>query len=151
MPFVTAEDGVRLHFEVEGAEGGIPMVLHHGVYATLEAWRRGGREGQPSYVERLRERFRVILVDARGHGESDQPTRAEDYDFRTRVLDVVAVMAAAGLQPSERAHFVGYSMGAHVGMSAAIYAPQRFLSLFLGGGRRMGPWTFDDAAAVGGT
>jgi pimeloyl-ACP methyl ester carboxylesterase len=138
MPFVTTEDGVRIHFELAGLEGGTPLVLHHGVYGTLEFWRHA-RHGQPSYVDQLGGRFRLILLDARGHGESDQPTRVEDYDFRTRVLDVVAVMQAAGV---ERAHFFGYSMGAHVGMSAAIYAPQRFLSLFLGGASPYGAIDF---------
>ena len=142
MPFVAAEDGVRIHYELAGVEGGVPLVLHHGVYSSLEFWRRSGRDGQPSYVAALGERFRLILLDARGHGESDQPTRAEDYDFRTRVLDVLAVTQAAGLQPTERAHFFGYSMGAHVGMSAAIYAPQRFRSLFLGGASPYGAVDF---------
>ena len=136
MPFVTAEDGVRIHYELDGSEGATPLVLHHGVYARLESWRR---HGDDSYVGRLRDRFRLILLDARGHGESDQPTRVEDYDFRMRVLDVVAVMRAAG---AESAHFLGYSMGAHVGMSAAIYAPQRFRSLFLGGASPYGAVDF---------
>lgn len=139
MPFVTVEDGVRIHFEVEGLESGTPLVLHHGVYSTMNVWRQGGAH---SLISRLADRFRLILLDARGHGESDQPTRAEDYDFRTRVLDVVAVMNAAGLGPGERAHFYGYSMGAHVGMSAAIYAPQRFRSLFLGGASPYGAVDF---------
>jgi pimeloyl-ACP methyl ester carboxylesterase len=138
MPFVTAEDGVRLHYKLDGVEGGTPLVLHHGVYSTLEAWQHPGH----SYVEQLRDHFRLILLDARGHGQSDQPARVEDYDFRTRVLDVVAVMQSAGLGSSERAHFFGYSMGAHVGMSAAIYAPQRFKSLFLGGASPYGAVDF---------
>ncbi|MCC6236464.1 MAG: alpha/beta fold hydrolase [Dehalococcoidia bacterium] len=138
MPFATAEDGVRIHYEVAGLEGGPPLVLHHGVYSDLQFWRQR-RRGRPSYVELLGERFRLILLDARGHGLSDQPTQVEDYDFRTRVLDVLAVMGDAGVQS---AHFAGYSMGAHVGMSAAIYAPQRFRSLFLGGASPYGAVDF---------
>lgn len=139
MPFVSTEDGVRIHYQLEGPEGALPLVLHHGVYASMNMWRQGGAS---SYVAKLSDRFRVILLDARGHGESDQPTRVEDYDFRNRVLDVVAVLKAAGLGPGERAHFFGYSMGAHVGMSAAIYAPQRFRSLFLGGASPYGAADF---------
>jgi pimeloyl-ACP methyl ester carboxylesterase len=139
MPFVTAEDGVRIHYELDGVEGGTPLVLHHGVYGHLDDWHRGK---PTSYVAALRDRFRLILLDARGHGESDQPTQFEDYDFRTRVLDVLAVIQAAGLGPTERAHFFGYSMGAHIGMSAAIYAPQRFASLFLGGASPYGAVDF---------
>ena len=138
MPFVTAEDGVRIHYEVAGLEGGAPLVLHHGVYSDLEFWRQA-RRGRPSYVEALGVRFYLILLDARGHGLSDQPTRVGDYDFRTRVLDVVAVMREVGV---ESGHLFGYSMGSHVGMSAAIYAPQRFRSLFLGGASPYGAVDF---------
>lgn len=138
MPFVTAEDGVQIHYEVQGLESGPPIVLHHGVYSDLEFWRQQ-RRGRESYVDALGERFRLVLIDARGHGLSDQPPHVEDYDFRTRVLDVVAVMTDAGTQS---AHFFGYSMGAHVGMSAAIYAPQRFRSLFLGGASPYGAVDF---------
>jgi pimeloyl-ACP methyl ester carboxylesterase len=69
-------------------------------------------------------------VDSRGHGESDKPVRVEDYDWRARVLDVVAAMRDAGL---EQAHLWGYSMGGMIALSALIYAPQRFRSFTVGG------------------
>ncbi|MFN8638850.1 MAG: alpha/beta hydrolase [Dehalococcoidia bacterium] len=141
MPFVTADDGVRIHYEVEGPEGAPVLVLHHGVYSNLEYWRQS-RRGRRTYVEALGDRYRLVLLDARGHGESDRPTHPEDYDFRTRVLDVLAVLRDAGLEASAGVHFFGYSMGAHVGMSAAIYAPQRFASLFLGGASPYGAVDF---------
>ncbi|MEZ4501579.1 MAG: alpha/beta fold hydrolase [Dehalococcoidia bacterium] len=122
MPFASAEDGVRLNFEVEGS--GPPLVMHHAFGGNLEDWREAG------YVERLRERFRLILLDGRGHGRSDKPRDVEAYDFRTRVLDVVTVMREARV---ERGHLFGYSLGGTVGQSALIYAPQRFASMFLGG------------------
>ena len=122
MPVVTAADGVCLHYEVEGE--GAPLVLHHAFGGNLDDWREAG------YVERLRGRFCLILLDGRGHGRSDKPRDVEAYDFRTRVLDVVAVMREAG---HERAHLFGYSLGGTVGQSALIYAPQRFASMFLGG------------------
>ncbi|MFN8638849.1 MAG: alpha/beta fold hydrolase [Dehalococcoidia bacterium] len=124
MPFVTAEDGVRIHYELEGPEDGVPLVLMHGLTSSMERWRLGG------YPERLRDRYRLILVDGRGHGESDLPTRPEDYDYRTRVLDLVSVIRDAG---HDSAHLWGYSMGGQLTMSAAIYAPQRFRSFTIGG------------------
>ncbi len=141
MPFAVAEDGVRLHYELAGPEGAVPLVLHHGVYSNLKYWRQS-RRGRRTYVDALGDRLRLVLIDARGHGESDHPTRVEDYDFRTRVLDVLAVLQHAGVEASTRAHFLGYSMGAHVGMSAAIYAPQRFASFFLGGASPYGAVDF---------
>lgn len=124
MPHATSEGGVRIHYEVEGPEDGIPLVLVHGFTSNLSRWREAG------YVDRLRDRFRLVLVDARGHGDSDKPTRPEDYDWRARALDVVAAMQAAGL---ETAHLWGYSMGGQIAQSALVYAPQRFRSVTFGG------------------
>ena len=122
MPFATADDGVRIHYEVEGE--GQPLALLHGFSRRIERWRESG------YVDRLRDRYQLVLIDLRGFGESDKPTNRESYDNRQRVLDVGAVLTDAGIQ---RAHLFGYSMGAIIGMSAAIYQPQRFASLVLGG------------------
>lgn len=124
MPFVTAEDGVRIHYELEGPEDGVPLVLLHGAASRIESWIEAG------YVDLLKDRFRLVLVDSRGNGESDKPVRPEEYDFRTRVLDFVAVMGDAGVA---RAHLWGYSQGGSLTASAAIYAPQRFRSFVIGG------------------
>jgi pimeloyl-ACP methyl ester carboxylesterase len=124
MPFATAYDGVRINYTLEGPSDGIPLVGLHGFTGSLQSWYDAG------YVERLADRFRLLLVDSRGHGDSDKPTRPEDYDNRTRVLDLVAVAHDAGV---ERPHLWGYSLGGSITQSAAIYAPQRFRSLIIGG------------------
>jgi pimeloyl-ACP methyl ester carboxylesterase len=124
VPFVTAEDGVRIHYELEGPEDGVPLVLQHGLTSSLRRWYENG------YVERLRDRYRLVIVDARGHGESDGPTDPAAYDNRARVLDLVSVMRDAGV---ETAHLWGYSMGGQIASCAAIYAPQRFRSITMGG------------------
>ncbi len=124
MPFVTAEDGVRIHYELEGPEDGIPLVLLHGLTSNAQRWYENG------YVDQLKDRFRLVLVDARGHGLSDGPTAPEAYDNRGRVLDLIAAMRDAGL---EQAHLWGYSMGGQIASCAAIYAPQRFRSTTMGG------------------
>lgn len=124
MPHVASDGGVRIHYEVAGAAEGIPLVLQHGFTSNLNRWIEAG------YAARLEERFRLLLVDARGHGESDKPTRPEDYDWRSRVLDLVAVMQDAGV---ETAHLWGYSMGGQIAQSALVYAPQRFRSVTFGG------------------
>lgn len=127
MPYAENE-GVRIYFETEGTEGAPAVIMHHGFLADLESWRERG------YVDMLRDRFRIILMDSRGHGRSDKPHDVEAYDMRTRVMDVVSVLNANDVQ---QAHYLGYSMGGMVGFCTMIYAPQRFLSYTLGGAQPM--------------
>ncbi len=63
MPEITANDGVRLHYEEKGR--GRPLVMIHG-------WTFSGRFFVRN-AEALAEHFRVITVDLRGHGDSDKP------------------------------------------------------------------------------
>ena len=63
MPYVN-NHGVNIHYQVDGE--GPDLVLLHGFTGTLESWRWTG------YVEQLHDDFRLILVDARGHGDSDK-------------------------------------------------------------------------------
>ena len=99
--------GVRIHYKVEGT--GPALVLQHGITQCVEDWFECG------YVAELRSRYRLILVDARGHGLSDKPHDGPSYALPSRVADVVTVLDAMDI---ERAHFWGYSMG---GLSASAW------------------------------
>ncbi|RLT43401.1 MAG: alpha/beta fold hydrolase [Chloroflexi bacterium] len=123
MPYAE-NDGVKIYYEVDGTPGAEPMVMHHGYLADLESWRARG------WVKALGDRYRLLLVDSRGHGRSDKPTDPESYEMRNRVLDVLAVMGAENVKT---AHYLGYSMGGMIGYSALIYAPQRFATMSCGG------------------
>ena len=123
MPYAE-NDGVKIYYEVDGRRGAEPMVMHHGFLADLESWRARG------WVKALGDRYRLLLVDSRGHGRSDKPTDPEAYEMRNRVLDVLAVMGAENVKT---AHYLGYSMGGMIGYSALIYAPQRFATMSCGG------------------
>jgi pimeloyl-ACP methyl ester carboxylesterase len=121
MPYAD-NGGIRIHYEVEGT--GPALVLQHGITQCVEDWFECG------YVAALRPRYRLILVDARGHGQSDKPHDAASYALDSRVADVVAVIDAVGV---ERAHFWGYSMGGYIGFGMAKHAPQRINALVIGG------------------
>jgi pimeloyl-ACP methyl ester carboxylesterase len=63
---------------------------------------------QHGYVAALRSHHRLILVDARGHGGSDEPHDAAAYELNLHVGDIVAVLDALDVRVAD---FWGYSMG----------------------------------------
>jgi len=129
MPFVT-HDGIRIHYEVEG--NGAPLLLHHSLMRSLDAWHEFG------YVAALGPAYQTILVDARGHGASDKPHKADAYQMETLAGDVLAVLDDLGVQQTL---YWGYSLGSIVGFQLARLAPARFRALILGGAgpRRVAP------------
>jgi pimeloyl-ACP methyl ester carboxylesterase len=121
MPYCNNQ-GVGIHYQVEGT--GPPLVLLHGFSLSLHDWYEAG------YVAALEDEYRLILVDARGHGASDKPHEPDAYRAALRAADVVAVLDDLGI---DRAHIFGYSMGAVTGFALAAHAPDRCRSLILGG------------------
>jgi pimeloyl-ACP methyl ester carboxylesterase len=126
----TTHDGIRIHYEVEGS--GSPLVLLHGALVGLEMWRELG------YTAALRDERRLILIDARAHGQSDAPHDGAHYAPERMAGDVTAVLDALEIPT---AHFLGASMGAAIGFELARRAPQRLASLVLLGYGRCGPPT----------
>lgn len=121
MPYAQ-HNGTRIHYEVEGE--GPPLVLQHGFTGKLKAWYLFG------YVDALKPSYRLILVDARGHGASEKPHDPAAYALPLRVGDVLSVLDALDI---DKAHYWGYSMGGWIGFGMAKYAPERVHSLVIGG------------------
>jgi pimeloyl-ACP methyl ester carboxylesterase len=103
---------------------GPPLLQHHGFTGSSRDWETFG------FVAVLRERFQVIMLDARGHGASDKPHDPGAYTVEDRVGDVLAVLDDLGI---ERAHYYGYSYGGMMGWALGAHAPERFASLAIGG------------------
>ena len=74
----------------------------------------------------LRERFRVIAPDQRGHGQTTQADAG--YDWRSLSLDAVALLDHLGIS---RAVVMGHSWGANVAINVAAKFPDRVSSLVL--------------------
>ena len=117
MPFVN-NDGVRIHYEVVGE--GSPLLLVHGLMGFHEDWIDNG------YVQELKHDYMMVLVDLRGHGESDKPVEPEAYKLRPMAEDIVEVMDELDVSKS---HYVGHSLGGYVGLGLTKYALNRLNSL----------------------
>ena len=118
MPFVSALDGTRIHYEVTGRIGRTPVLMIQGLGASKNAWN----------LQRIAmaTRFRIISFDNRGAGRSDKPT--EPFTLEQMADDAIAVLDAAGI---ETAHVVGASMGGVISQIVAVKYPQRVRSLTL--------------------
>jgi pimeloyl-ACP methyl ester carboxylesterase len=114
--------GVKIRYTVQGE--GEPLLLVHGFTASVEAnW------GAPGTIDALDDDYRVIAIDARGHGKSGKPYDPASYGFHM-VEDVIRLMDHLGIL---KAHLAGYSMGGGIALQAAITYPDRFYSVILGG------------------
>ena len=121
MPFAVNQ-GVRIHYETVGQ--GPPLVMQYGQYFPLDIWY------EHRYVDALRSTFQLILVDARGQGDSDKPHDPSAYRMEVMASDILSVLDALGL---DKAHYMGYSSGGYLGFVLAKQAQERLLSLILGG------------------
>lgn len=114
-------DGVVLSYELRGRlrRRGRPWVV-------LIAGLGFDRHGWHPVVAGLGGRFRLVLLDNRGVGRSDQPPGP--YSVAEMARDVVAVLDAAEI---DRAHVVGTSLGGMVAQELAIGYPERVDRLVL--------------------
>jgi pimeloyl-ACP methyl ester carboxylesterase len=124
MPYATNPlDRVRTFFEDSGGNGR-PVLIYPGFTDPLEY-----AKASP-LAQALQTDFRLIFADHRGQGRSDKPHELSSYDLTTRVRDAIAVLDTAGI---DRAHFIGFSLGARLGFAIGEHAPERLLSLVLCG------------------
>jgi pimeloyl-ACP methyl ester carboxylesterase len=107
-------DGLTLAYDEFGpADGRKAIVLVHGFSSNrYENWKRMGW-----YDAIAGKGLRGFALDCRGHGESAKPHDPARYDREAMAKDVFALMDHAGV---ERAHLLGFSMGAHIALTAAM-------------------------------
>ena len=119
MPFTTAADGTRVHYEVAGRRDGEPLLMIQGLGVDHRGW------AAQRYV--LGRRYRLVLVDNRGAGASDKPEE-RSYDLEVMAGDALAALDAEGIAS---AHVMGASMGGVISQIIAVRHPHRVRSLVL--------------------
>ncbi|KAA8610085.1 3-oxoadipate enol-lactonase [Salipiger aestuarii] len=97
---------IRLHYRLDGPEGGAPLVFANALGTDLRIW--------DDVVGHLPEGLRILRYDMRGHGLSDAPEGP--YSMGQLVRDAEQLMEHAGMKD---AVFVGLSIGGMVAQGLA--------------------------------
>jgi pimeloyl-ACP methyl ester carboxylesterase len=108
-------NGIKIWYAVFGS--GEPMILLHGGLANSAYW--------GDQVPALMKRYRVIVMDSRGHGRSTRDERPYGYDLMAS--DVLGLMDYLKI---DKAAIVGWSDGAILGLDIAMHHPERLTKLF---------------------
>ncbi len=116
--FVVRDD-VRLHHLDWGNQGKHPVVLVHGSRLHAHVWN--------DFSRRNKDRFHIVAVDQRGHGDS-QWCPHQRYSLDDLYEDLHAVVEARGLK---RFTLIGHSLGGRVSMLYASRHPEQLERLVL--------------------
>lgn len=119
--YLVVSDGLRLHYrDYPGNPDKAPLLCLHGLT-------RNGRDFA-DFAERYSPGRRVIALDFRGRGLSDDDPLPARYNPLVYAGDVIQLLDQLGI---ERAVFVGTSLGGLVTMVTATMAPQRIAAAIL--------------------
>ncbi|AYF77143.1 alpha/beta hydrolase [Nocardia yunnanensis] len=121
MPFVTTDDGAKVHYRDTGGDGPAVLMLH-GFFMDSVMWEPQEKSLAPAY--------RLVSVDARGHGGTTDD--GEPFDHWTLARDAFAVADQLGI---ERFAIIGQFQGGWIGMRMALQQRSRVRGLAAIGSR----------------
>jgi 3-oxoadipate enol-lactonase len=111
-------NGLEISYELDGPAGAPVVTLSHSIAADLTMW--------DATLPALRDRYRVLRYDIRGHGGSQAPSGP--YTLEELADDARALLAGLAIR---RTHWVGLSLGGMIGQALALRAPELLASLVL--------------------
>jgi 3-oxoadipate enol-lactonase len=111
-------NGIETYYEIHGAEGAPWLVFSHSLACSVRMW--DGEIASHKY------RYRVLVYDTRGHGQSAAPqgpyTLEQLADDLHELLELLKI---------PKAHFCGLSLGGMIGQTFALKYPGIFQTLTL--------------------
>lgn len=109
-----------VHYNVEVAGAGPPLVLLHGFTGSGTTWEAN--------LPAFKPHFRVITIDLPGHGASDAPADPQLYSIERTATAIAAILDSLKIA---KAAVLGYSMGGRIALFFAVHYPQRVKALIL--------------------
>ena len=109
-------NGFELRYRLQGDAGQPPAIIGHGLLGSIE--QLGDYQ---SAFDLLAERIRILLFDARGHGQSDGPEDPGAYSWETLGEDMIAIGTLVG---GSRPIVGGASMSAASALWVGVERPQ---------------------------
>lgn len=106
-------NGITINYRIDGPDDAPCLVFSNSLATSLAMW--------DEQAEALKDKFRVLRYDQRGHGGSDVPSGRYAYD--TLLADALGLLDAIGIA---KAHFAGLSMGGATALGLAEHHPDRF-------------------------
>lgn len=120
MAYWKAEDDSQIYYEIYGhSTGGAPLLLLPGLLGSISIqWR--------NFVEPLAKAYRLLLVDLRGHGRSENNATSLLPD--NMVQDLLGLLDHLSI---ESIHVAGYNLGGYLGLMLHLYEPRRVQTLVM--------------------
>lgn len=115
MPKLHVRD-IDLYYEINGQ--GQPLLFIHGVGSSARDW--------GAQVAFFSQRYQVVTVDVRGHGQSDKPPGP--YGIPLFAADTAELIKSLGIAP---AHVVGLSLGGMIAFQLTVGTPDLVKSLVI--------------------
>ena len=122
---VELPTGVTVKYVEEGPQNAPPLILLHGLTDSSRSW--------SMTVPHLAESYHVLVLDQRGHGDSESPQCC--YAIPDFAGDVVAFMDTLNIP---KATLAGHSMGSFIAEYLAVDSPERVDKLILVGAAASG-------------
>ena len=132
----TAPDGSEINFEqYGGGDASKPfLLLLPGLLGAISTqWRL--------FLKPLSENYRLLLVDLRGHGRSQN--KAPTLDINQMLDDLTGLLDQLQI---DRLHIAGYSLGGYLGLLLALNQPRRVATLLMHAAKFY--WTPEAAAKM---
>lgn len=121
MAYWNASDGSTINFQLFGdnVTSSQTLLLLPGLLGSISnQWR--------NFVGPLSKSYRVILMDLRGHGRSEN--KASSLNPEQMVGDIIGL---TDFLQAETFHVAGYSLGGYLGLMLALNQPRRVTTLLM--------------------